>query len=153
MSRLDQVRRMSSPVGHELPGEQQRDRAEQMPGIEPQQQPLHPGLVLRAVRAAHRDDQPPGAARGQVVDPREQVAAQLLVVGVQADDAPPVADQRRQQVLLRLGGRQALDQRRVGDEQAELRPGPLHQGVGALGRGVPDAVRASAAAPRAAVWP
>ena len=65
-----------------------------MPGIEAEQEPLHPGLVLRAVSATHRHDQPPGAARGQVVDPGQEVAAQLLVVRVQADDAPPVTDER-----------------------------------------------------------
>jgi hypothetical protein len=96
-------------VGHELPGEQQRDRAEQMPGVELEQQPLDPGLVLRAAGAAHRDNQAPGAARGQVVDPGQQLAAQLLVVGVQADDAPPVTGQRGQQVLLGPGRRQPFD--------------------------------------------
>jgi len=128
-------------VGDEFPGKQQRDRAEQVTGIEPQQQSFHPGLAVRAARAAHRDHQAPGPARGQVVDPREQLAAQRLVVGVQADRAPPAADQGRQQVLLGMGGGQALDQRRIGDQQAQLRSGPLHQSVGALGGGIPDAVR------------
>ncbi len=128
-------------VGDEFPGKQQRDRAEQMTGVEPEQQSLHPGLVLRTVRAAHGDDQAPGAARGQVVDLREQLTAQRLVVGVEADRTPPVADQRRQQILLGLGSGQPLDQGRIRNQQAQLRSGPLHESVGALGGGIPDAVR------------
>jgi hypothetical protein len=96
---------------------------------------------VRAVRAADRDDQAPGALGRQVVDLRDELLAQGIVVGVQADGRPPVSHQRGEQVLLGLGGAQAFRDGGIGQQQAQPRPGPLHERVGSLRGGVPDVVR------------
>jgi hypothetical protein len=128
-------------VGDELPGEQQRNRPEQVPRVQLQQQALDAGLLVRAVRAVDRDDQAPGAPGRQVVDLRHELLAKGVVVLLQADHRPAVADQRGQQVLLRLGGGQAFSHCGIRQQQAEARPGPLHERVGPLRGGVPDVVR------------
>src|SRR6266496_2537562 len=128
------------PVGGQLPGEQQRDRAEQVPRVQPQQQALDPLLLGRPVRAADRHHDPAGTGGGQRVEPGDQVGREPGVGRGDVDRGVPLPDQGRQQVL--LGGRrgQRLDQGRIGAEQPQPRPPALHQRVGALGGGVPDVV-------------
>jgi len=93
-----------------------------MSWVQLQQQPLDAGFLPGPVRAADRDDEASGAPGRQVIDPGDKLVTQRLIVAVEADERPPVANQRAEQILLGRGGGQALHQRWIGQQQPE--PGP-----------------------------
>jgi hypothetical protein len=102
-----------------------------------QQDAAQPTLVL-TVGATHRDDDAPRAVRGQLVDQLHQVKAEPILVGVQIDDRRPRADQVIEKTGLALGRAHLFGNRRVVGYQTDPRALALHQGIGALRRGVPD---------------
>ena len=126
-------------ASEQLPGEHQGHRAQQVPGVEPQQQAADAPFFGRACLAADRHDEPAGPPPGQVIDRGDQFGAQLLVTG-ERDRGPPVADEGIQQLPLRGVGGEPADQRGVGDEQSKAGPFALHQRVRALRGGVADVV-------------
>ena len=99
---------------------------------------LHPGLVLRTARAGHRDDQAPGPACGQVVDPRGSRG--LAPRRASRPSGPTDRRPARPADPPGPGWPQALDQRRSVTSRPSCGPGRC-TGIGALGGGIPDAVR------------